>query len=806
MMDDKTDGKVFWETKDGDRRLMVSWQAKKGETKTPIPQVEAKIIPLMLKMKVDEANVKFDLVSGNPRNIEFVDAQAADEAKKKVEEQAKIQQKNAEEFEQSVKPIEEKTATMEKPINTNYSKDFHNPYNFVPAIPRKSATGELADREPIGHDRYYPNHLSGKLTVKMTVETPLVVLDTARMTYESTNKHKSYPVRIENGKPFINPTAVKGMLRSAYEAVTNSRMSVFTKHEDRLAFRPEAGQGAFVVPVRIEEDNNVKKIVFYTGTNEIADLKNDGSPQNDKPLCAAWLPRYRKNGNSQITTYNDGSLPQHKAEVKVYVEKFEHYRWKKRERVLSQYPDFVFWRVRNVVKESETLGTKPNATTEITRVEAERKQRSYYRPLGVVEEVGGIVFISNHNMQSKHDEKVFFKNSNSPTPEILDEKKWGDLKKSWKELLENYRAEHEKVKGKLEPVPGNLRIDEWSRHIQLSEKEKELKPDIICFAEVEKIGSIFTVKRLFPVMISRQLFESPPDSLLGECLKPATEIDKLSPADRVFGWVKQKGSGSYRGQIRIGSITTKETNAIQPFNDLPLNILGQPKPQQGRFYVAKDKDGNAQTVQGNNEASGYNDETKKGLRGRKVYPHHANLPKKDYWFEQDNINFSDKNLTQQEVKPNYFREYLRPFITANKQKDSQNRSIEGWIKPQTEFEFDGTKADIRKGKDLMKRYLSLDDECEGKLDNDEIEKLATDFESLVNQTFPTILKSFKAACKGFADKPTHYPRVTKKPLDFDNNGKETSESFKWFVANNKGSKLPLPNLSNEIGLPREPTN
>jgi hypothetical protein len=31
--------------------------------------------------------------------------------------------------------------------------DFHNPYNFVPALPRNGITNELSDRPPVGHSQ-----------------------------------------------------------------------------------------------------------------------------------------------------------------------------------------------------------------------------------------------------------------------------------------------------------------------------------------------------------------------------------------------------------------------------------------------------------------------------------------------------------------------------------------------------------------------------------------------------------------------------------------------------------------------------
>ncbi|GIW92469.1 MAG: hypothetical protein KatS3mg110_0510 [Pirellulaceae bacterium] len=59
---------------------------------------------------------------------------------------------------------------------------------------------------------------------------------------------------------------------------------------------------------------------------------------------------------------------------------------------------------------------------------------------------------------------------------------------------------------------------------------------------------------LYPVNISRKLFDVAPLDLLPESLRPADAISKLSPADRVFGWVNQEGKGAYRGQIRIGPV------------------------------------------------------------------------------------------------------------------------------------------------------------------------------------------------------------------------------------------------------------
>ncbi|NEO28562.1 MAG: TIGR03986 family CRISPR-associated RAMP protein, partial [Kamptonema sp. SIO4C4] len=131
---------------------------------------------------------------------------------------------------------EENQGKSTQPAKKVPSDRFHNPYNFVPALPRDGVRGELGDRTPIGHGCYYENHWSGRIAVKLTTVTPLLIPDAAEMT--DNNDHKTYPVRLgADGKPYLPPTSLKGMLRSAYEAVTNSRLSVFEKHDARLAYR-----------------------------------------------------------------------------------------------------------------------------------------------------------------------------------------------------------------------------------------------------------------------------------------------------------------------------------------------------------------------------------------------------------------------------------------------------------------------------------------------------------------------------------------------------------------------------------------
>jgi CRISPR-associated protein (TIGR03986 family) len=447
--------------------------------------------------------------------------------------------------------------------------------------------------------------------------------------------------------------------------------------------------------------------------------------------------------------------------------------------------------------------------------------------------IAGWVCINGANISGKVFERVFLDTPNEPLIPVD--------KSLWEELIRNYQDIHKKELEKrakdgkkpsdyLGNKPGQTA---WSRHVY-SKEDLNLRHGTLCYAEIENS----TIKAIFPVMISRQLFECSPLDLLDESLRPAKSLDQLSPADRVFGWVNQKGSGAYRGQIRIGSIKTERTDAVKKFNDLPLNILGQPKPQQGRFYVAESPSGEAQTQKRDNENAGY--KSGHGLRGRKVYPHHAHIEDEKFWFENSEFNENGNDWKfkfPSKTGKDYYREYLRPKNNNQQQRDSQNRSIKGWVRPQTEFTFDIhftnlsklelgalvwllrlpenhfhrlgggkpygfgsvrleiTSEEITSGEDLKEFYSSLDSTPKQSISADECKD---EFEKNANKD---ILDAFKVACKGFDDKlPIHYPRTSPEP-------KPEGESYKWFVENNRinrkqvVNRYTLPNLVNDSGLP-----
>jgi CRISPR-associated protein (TIGR03986 family) len=694
--------------------------------------------------------------------------------------------------------------------------DFHNPYNFVPSLPRDDVAGDLGDRNPLkigmGHGVYQRDRWSGRISVKLTTKTPLLIPD---IFDSEVDAHKTFPLRLgADGKPYLPPTSIKGMLRSAYEAVTNSRLGVFEKHSDRLAYRMSTATGLQMVPARIEISDGEQKICLYTGTSKI---RYDGTP--DGETYAAWLPYY----TVPSIKYADGSKPLHGDKVKAWIELFQHHRWDRRKN--QHVADCKLWRVRSVARHDEpSSAIAPRPTSD----SGANLNRSYYKPLNKIIPISGYICVTNCNIDRKHDERIFFTEDSFDSINIpLTGKDWKVFSKQWKELITNYQ-ENEDYKRNL-PKPSALggRNTTWSRHIKEGQGEQTLKHGTLCYAHVElDEDDQIVVKALYPVMISRGLFEVAPEVLLSSTLHPATNMDKLSTADRVFGWVNQdkNGKGAYKGNLRIHSVKCESAldDAIKKFpSGLTLGILGQPKPQQVRFYVAKDKQGTP-LDRGVDKQDGYSDKNL-GLRGRKVYSHHQ---------VSDWSNPSDPN-----------QEYRQT------ERSDQNRSIKGWVNPDTNFSFDidvTNLSDVELGGVLWLLTLPKDHyhrfgggkpfgfgsvSLEINWDNTDLRKgdrwkeFYSDLSLIANPnpvqpqgtveifqqevgavygngSFPNakFIKAFCQAAQGFVDgKPIHYPR-RRRLRDPEN------KIFDWFVENEstRGQKLSLPDLTNEVGLPYYP--
>ncbi len=778
---------------------------------------------------------------------------------------------------------------------------FINPYGFVPAPQRDErhpALGDVndpADRHRLpGHDRLREDRWSGTIGVTLTVGTPLLLLDTPRVERDEETGHATYPVlerkvttpdgRKER-RPHLPPTAVKGMLRSAYEAVTDSRFGVFTGHDGRLGYRMAARDGLASIPARVIGDGDTAEIELLPGTTPAGHQGRHGSPMH-----AAWLPSYWTSADSKNvrgpdqTDFNivmpDGSRPRHGQRVRARIQLVQHHRWDRRSD--THTPDFQLWWIRSLAEPGHEPAQAPLQTSKQPR------GASWYEPIGREKVVDGWVCVTNRNIDRKHDERVFFFDTDDDLRETypLDKR----LRGIWRDIIHGYAAAHRP--GELKsPDPKSPGAVVSSRHLvswKDGEPEKLTDGDLI-YVRLDARGEIDS---LYPVTIARELFSVPPSALLHHSLRPAETISELSPADRVFGWVRTEDwaedqavpggddrADAWLGSVRIGPVVCDQTSdapadkknlppsaggpAVERFQGrgLPLAILGQPKPGQGRFYVGAERNGHPAPLPAGLPKGDWFVSAGRMLRGRKVYPHHAGLPD-GYW--KDPI----KDRTQQ-LDGGRYQEYRRPrkstvpednpranplnrdgtaFATLesggvkDENRDDQNRSINGWVRPGTTFTFtvdirnltavelgallwlldlgadpdadpgrfhrlglgkplgfgsvrltvDPARTDLRTGGSWADFYRSLTPE----------EPLSDGFPAAARETVEEFrkavaggqqfekvphIRAFLAAATGDPSTPVHYPRVRPNglrvdvPVPPDPRGR----SFEWFVQNER---------------------
>ena len=707
------------------------------------------------------------------------------------------------------------------------SGTFYNPYTFVPSLPRDEIkAGEFAgDYDPLkkklDHSSLQSDLWTGHIPIKLTTVTPLVLLKGDGEERESTEHQKC------DVFDYIPESSLRGMLRSAYEVATNSRYTCF-RNNDRLAYRMIPRESLKLVPTIIENGESPGKLVarLYPGTSAITPQRPRG------PMYAAMLTLYHRNPRENSVCVG-GYDPKTGDEVWAEIDRRSHRR-------------YDYWKVLQVSQNRNNL-TKQSATGKI---------------------VQGRVLITNENMGNKHDERIFFiDGANAKNPIKCDVT---HLKEAWRMRIQSYRDAHSesdifgRSRARNQPWrkigrdPGDTA---WSPHIYEDGKNKDrwgrptrdalnLQEGDMVYARCEfnRNGEVSGIKDLFPVMISRELYENSPEDLLDASLQPAKELKELSPADRLFGWVPQEkqdsnqdSQGGYKSRIRIvcddgpGSGTVKRFGA----NGIPLTILGQPKPAQGRFYVGKDDNGTPQDDRITKTDAGYDKANIKRLRGRKQYWHHKGLEAENaphYW------DPSSKNQNQ---------EYLR----TDGKRDTQNRSITGWIEPQTVFKaslyvqnlqpqevgallwllslsadhyfrlgygkplgFGSLKIEIDTdrlvegclplgtGDDWNAYYADLNACVPATMNGDVQGEHIAEFEASMARAydkFPNFeqlpfISDFLQILRGpVGDSPIHYPRPNPKP---DPEGK----NFEWFVANERGSQRSLPKVTDRNGLPYQP--
>ena len=477
---------------------------------------------------------------------------------------------------------------------------FFNPYNFVPT-PRRNQPGDhesMRDGIPRGHASLLPGTVSGQLVINMTTESPLLISDSLVV---QTNGHKTKKTRTLNGRPEIPVASLKGMIRSAFEIVTNSRYSVFAGHEDRLGMRQPVNDAAKAIPAVVIEKNGKSYLRLLLGpasTRDIAPQTKAEWTSGNRPLAASVKMTELKELNG-----------------------------------VTRGSSEVWFTYENKGQQLRVTGIWSNADSS--------------RPANAKK---GYLHRTGEAKVKKENERVFFTTEQNPLEiELPDE-----VRKYWVDLLKNSAVANEDD-------------DERPLYVEEYKVWADLKVGHTCYVRLEGCvdnghfnGSIELVQ---PVIIGRQLHPMSPWEILDPSLRPATSLEELSPADRVFGWATQQSEGqrsgadAYAGHLRFGPIKCLTENAVETAKEpATLPTLNSPKPTMTRFYLGMMKlDGSAEPWEPGAEkaATGYRQGAT--LRGRKVYPHHGSATPQSESF--------------------------------NEPKSKTNYSITDWIKQGSKFQF-----------------------------------------------------------------------------------------------------------------------
>ena len=530
---------------------------------------------------------------------------------------------------------------------------FHNPYTFVSTPPREKAIkqgGFAGDFNPLekglDHASLKKDLWTGHIPIKITTVTPLVLL--------KGDGRKEDPTEPYDVHDRIPESSLRGMLRSAYEVVTNSRYGCF-RNNDRLAYRMGTDEATKLIPAIIKNGGRqgTLKVCLYPGTSHATNEGPDGARELGATY-AAMLTCY-SNHAFQQSRYVIDYIPKTGDEVWAEIVLCQH-------QVSPRYKDhwlkdYRFWKVvmvwPKVGHPRAPAPTNGNPWFSSRQAPDPNRRQSYYAPLNPEDRrvVPGHVLVTNQNMGNKHDERIFF----DPIPSTmlnfnLTETLTEALKEAWRMRIKSYRGAHSnsdffnrpgavnKPWKYISNKPGKTawsphqyqdsnhrNIWQSDRHVRSTTHDAiELKDGDMAYACCkidDKTGDIKEVFDLFPVMISRELYENSPEDLLDESLRPAEKLEDLSPADRLFGWTPQgQGSdGGYKSRVRVVCEDGECVDRLETFeNDpVPLTILGQPKPEQGRFYVAADDKGTPQDGESKQDA-GYDKNSNKQLRGAKT--------------------------------------------------------------------------------------------------------------------------------------------------------------------------------------------
>lgn len=490
-----------------------------------------------------------------------------------------------------------------RPVRENDEFKFLNPYNFVRYLETNSSESNVLLRTfPPDHDEF--TGISGKIECTYKTESPLFI---AGKEVSAVNDHKTLDFFKINGKPVIPGSSLRGIVRSVFEAATNSCFGFL--EDRRLSYRYDPNEARHFVPARVVPEQVTGKLCLQLLPGE------NIQGFNPRTLKAAWIRQYRNNpvnlgklkhGNKCWGIINDEPVTHHSHR-------------------------FSYW---------EVIAVQPFKDNTKESLEKNYPGKRVYE---------GWLFITNKNINNKHDERFFFKGSNAGNfPVYL--RLSDTIIENYNALIEDYNDRHiETLKKRVNPYIVENGEMALSRFIKL-EPEKLSVGDLV-YAKLSNDNT--KVEYIAPLAIPRISHPHSIENLLDDNIKSCDLKNtnvlnikdlKLCPACRVFGWVNGEPNNTkntinaYKSRVAFSDGKfTKEKPEVE--EKITLSILSAPKPTTTAFYLLNSS--------GQPQYGLKYEKLKAKLRGRKFYLKPVDLNSAEY--KRVNNIANNQNKTIQNV-------------------------------------------------------------------------------------------------------------------------------------------------------------
>lgn len=451
---------------------------------------------------------------------------------------------------------------------------FHSSVNRIPRLPNEARTCDPTNSDEIYQqgvmtslDRLHPERLSGYFDLELTAHSPLIL-------GEQTKEEGIHYIQIQkvDGKPYIAPTMIKGLLSTTYERITSSRFRIFdtSTHVKSLTYRTDRSQSLSLTPVRYTGETDTNENLRF----EILDCSPSG---DNKP---AYLPiKYNKK-------VLDNRYKLNNAYTKELIKRFRHgdhvifeaYRIKHRWIVatISKIDDT---HTLHVGEFQNNIGDK-NPQTPITFT-------GYLYTTSPKDNISA----NNTNFSKKWAERIFIEGD--VTEENI-KSRFATCDQStiarYHAVLNSY-AEHQEAADKLQERRNRPKVTNniFSR---MNADERTLKKGDLAYALLDTKDRI---TELVPITVGRHAYSHAPNTLAeADGVNPARTLTEASAADRLFGFVgnDNESGTSLRGRVQIGPVSTSDySTAVPPDGQAYVTVppLLSPKPSSGRrFLVPKE--------------------------------------------------------------------------------------------------------------------------------------------------------------------------------------------------------------------------